>query len=60
MRADDILDLARRILRRLEGEEAYGLAAMPPGTATLLNALGNVSCRTQPPETTISHGRTLR
>jgi phosphotransferase system enzyme I (PtsI) len=32
VRADDILDLARRILRRLEGEEAYGLAAMPPGS----------------------------
>ncbi len=34
VRADDILDLARRILRRLEGEEAYGLAAMP--TASVL------------------------
>jgi phosphotransferase system enzyme I (PtsI) len=29
VRADDILDLARRILRRLEGHGAYGLAAMP-------------------------------
>jgi len=28
-RADDILDLARRVLRRLEGVGAYGLAAMP-------------------------------
>ena len=30
-RADDILDLARRVLRQLEGAEAFGLAAMPLG-----------------------------
>src|SRR6266540_2394531 len=28
-RADDILDLARRVLRQLEGADAFGLAAMP-------------------------------
>ena len=30
-RADDILDLARRVLRQLEGADAFGLAAMPAG-----------------------------
>ena len=30
-RADDILDLARRVLRQLEGAEAFELAAMPLG-----------------------------
>jgi phosphoenolpyruvate-protein phosphotransferase len=39
VRADDILDLARRILRRLEGEEAYGLAAMPPGSVLVAERL---------------------
>jgi phosphotransferase system enzyme I (PtsI) len=39
VRADDILDLARRILRRLEGEEAYGLAAMPPGSVLVTERL---------------------
>src|SRR6266550_3613488 len=28
-RTDDILDLARRVLRQLEGADAFGLAAMP-------------------------------
>src|SRR2546422_593179 len=31
-RADDILDLARRVLRHLEGVDAFGLAAMPAGS----------------------------
>ena len=31
-RADDILDLARRVLRQLEGADAFGLAAMPAGS----------------------------
>jgi phosphoenolpyruvate-protein phosphotransferase (PTS system enzyme I) len=31
-RADDILDLARRVLRQLEGADAFGLAAMPVGS----------------------------
>src|SRR4030095_7128732 len=31
-RADDILDLARRVLRQLEGADAFGLAAMPGGS----------------------------
>jgi phosphoenolpyruvate-protein phosphotransferase len=39
VRAADILDLARRILRRLEGEEAYGLAAMPPGSVLVTERL---------------------
>jgi len=39
VRADDILDLARRILRRLEGEEAYGLAAMPSGSVLVTERL---------------------
>ena len=39
MRADDILDLARRILRQLEGEEAYGLAAMPTGSVLVTRRL---------------------
>ena len=39
VRADDILDLARRILRRLEGEEAYGLAAMPRGSVLVTERL---------------------
>ena len=39
VRADDILDLARRILRQLEGEEAYGLAAMPPGSVLVTQRL---------------------
>jgi phosphotransferase system enzyme I (PtsI) len=39
VRADDILDLARRILRRLEGEGVYGLAAMPPGSVLVTQRL---------------------
>lgn len=39
VRADDILDLARRILRRLEGAEAYGLAAMPAGSVLVTERL---------------------
>ena len=39
VRADDILDLARRILRRLEGAEAYGLTAMPPGSVLVTERL---------------------
>jgi phosphoenolpyruvate-protein phosphotransferase len=39
VRADDVLDLARRILRRLEGDEAYGLAAMPPGSVLVTERL---------------------
>ena len=31
-RADDILDLARRVLRQLEGADAFGLATMPAGS----------------------------
>jgi phosphoenolpyruvate-protein phosphotransferase len=31
-RADDILDLARRVLRQLEGADAFGPAAMPAGS----------------------------
>src|SRR5258706_3629317 len=31
-RADDVLDLARRVLRQLEGAEAFGLAAVPAGS----------------------------
>ena len=39
VRADDILDLARRILRRLEGQEAYGLAAMPTSSVLVTQRL---------------------
>jgi phosphoenolpyruvate-protein phosphotransferase len=38
-RADDILDLARRILRRIEGDGAYGLAAMPVGSVLVARRL---------------------
>jgi phosphotransferase system enzyme I (PtsI) len=31
-RADDILDLARRVLRQLQGIDAFGLAGMPVGS----------------------------
>jgi phosphoenolpyruvate-protein phosphotransferase len=37
--SDDILDLARRVLRKLEGAEAYGLAAMPPGSVLVTQRL---------------------
>ena len=38
-RADDIVDLARRVLRRLEGAEAFGLAAMPAGSVLVTQRL---------------------
>jgi phosphoenolpyruvate-protein phosphotransferase len=38
-RADDILDLARRVLRRLEGVDAFGLAAMPAGSVLVTQRL---------------------
>ena len=38
-RADDILDLARRVLRQLEGADAFGLAAMPTGSVLVTQRL---------------------
>jgi phosphoenolpyruvate-protein phosphotransferase len=38
-RADDILDLARRVLRHLEGADAFGLAAMPAGSVLVTQRL---------------------
>ena len=38
-RADDILDLARRVLRQLEGTDAFGLAAMPVGSVLVTQRL---------------------
>jgi phosphoenolpyruvate-protein phosphotransferase len=38
-RADDIVDLARRVLRRLEDAEALGLAAMPAGSVLVTQRL---------------------
>ena len=38
-RADDILDLARRVLRQLEGADAFGLAAMPVGSVLVTQRL---------------------
>ena len=38
-RADDMLDLARRVLRQLEGVEAFGLAAMPAGSVLVTERL---------------------
>src|SRR6266403_1710594 len=38
-RADDILDLARRVLRRLEGADTFGLAAMPAGSVLITQRL---------------------
>ena len=38
-RADDILDLARRVLRQLEGADTFGLAAMPAGSVLLTQRL---------------------
>jgi phosphoenolpyruvate-protein phosphotransferase len=38
-RADDILDLARRVLRQLEGADAFGLAAMPAGSVLITQRL---------------------
>ena len=39
VRADDILDLARRVLRRLEGVDAYGLSSMPAGSVLVTERL---------------------
>jgi phosphoenolpyruvate-protein phosphotransferase (PTS system enzyme I) len=39
VRADDILDLARRVLRHLEGVDAYGLASMPAGSVLVTQRL---------------------
>ncbi|HSQ20827.1 MAG TPA: phosphoenolpyruvate-utilizing N-terminal domain-containing protein, partial [Blastocatellia bacterium] len=38
-RADDILDLARRVLHQLEGADAFGLAAMPVGSVLVTQRL---------------------
>jgi len=38
-RADDIVDLARRVLRQLEGADAFGLAAMPAGRVLVTQRL---------------------
>ena len=38
-RADDIVDLARRVLRQLEGPDAFGLAAMPTGSVLVTQRL---------------------
>ncbi len=38
-RADDILDLARRVLRQLEGADAFGLATMPAGSVLITQRL---------------------
>src|SRR4030095_4282304 len=38
-RADDILDLARRVLRQLEGADAFGLATMPAGSVLVTQRL---------------------
>jgi phosphoenolpyruvate-protein phosphotransferase len=38
-RADDILDLGRRVLRQLEGADAFGLAAMPAGSVLVTQRL---------------------
>jgi phosphoenolpyruvate-protein phosphotransferase len=39
VRADDILDLARRVLRRLEGVDAFGLASMPAASVLVTQRL---------------------
>src|SRR6266705_6416050 len=38
-RAEDIVDLARRVLRQLEGADAFGLAAMPVGSVLVTQRL---------------------
>src|SRR6476646_9837423 len=38
-RADDILDLARRVLRQLEGADAFGLVTMPAGSVLVTQRL---------------------
>ena len=39
VRADDILDLARRVLRRLEGVDVFGLASMPAASVLVTQRL---------------------
>ena len=38
-RTDDVVDLARRVLRQLEGADAFGLAAMPVGSVLVTQRL---------------------
>jgi phosphoenolpyruvate-protein phosphotransferase (PTS system enzyme I) len=38
-RAEDIVDLARRVLRQLEGADAFGLATMPAGSVLITQRL---------------------
>ncbi len=38
-RADDVVDLARRVLRQLSGAEAYGFAALPTGSVLVAERL---------------------
>lgn len=38
-RADDIVDLARRVLRQMEGANAFGLAAIPAGSILVTQRL---------------------
>ena len=38
-RADDIADLARKLLRHLEGEDAYGLKNLPAGSVLVVERL---------------------
>ena len=38
-RTDDILDLARRVLRQLEGADVFGLATMPAGSVLVTQRL---------------------
>ena len=38
-RGDDIVDLARRVLRQLEGADAFGLTAMPAGSVLVTQRL---------------------
>jgi len=38
-RTDDIVDLARRVLRQLEGADVFGLAAMPAGSVLVTQRL---------------------
>jgi phosphoenolpyruvate-protein phosphotransferase len=38
-RADDLVDLGRRVLRKLEGTQAYALEPMPPGSVLVTHRL---------------------
>jgi phosphoenolpyruvate-protein phosphotransferase (PTS system enzyme I) len=38
-RADDVLDLGRNVVRRLRGEQAAGLATIPPGSILVVERL---------------------